>query len=391
MTREELFRAVGEVREDQIEAAEIVKKQIHPWRRFGALAACLALVVTAVGVSAAELGEADLWNWKAIVWSFNPSAEVDEDPDSWKAIIQPFNPGEADSGGGAAAGGLDGSDYWTDNPNRPAHPGYSTGVEIGQLSGPGDGDTMAGMSSCLAWMSPVEIFAQDTAIFRGTVRELHYFSVKPDSGGMELYYTRAIVEITDPIRGDLTAGETYSLLWLGAKGYMSTSISGALEDLEVGGEAVFMPTRTNQDTAWREGDGCFCYADLADFYLGEGQRFVFADTADGLSFDRGTYAGIAEAETLDEIAAYIREQIGEGDTTCRVIIGEEKEPESGGYVFVEGTERTQPAAEPAVPQTEPSEGPAETANAGPTASGPAGAREMPGGALASDEKPGISP
>ena len=29
--------------------------------------------------------------------------------------------------------------------------------------------------------------------------------------------------------------------------------------------------------------------------------------------------------------------------------------------------------------------------AGPTASGPAGAREMPGGALASDEKPGISP
>ena len=103
MTREELFRAVGEVREDQIEAAEAVKKQVHPWRRFGALAACLALVVTAVGVSATELGEADLWNWKAIVWSFNPSAEVNEDPDSWKTIVQPFNPGEADSGGGAAA------------------------------------------------------------------------------------------------------------------------------------------------------------------------------------------------------------------------------------------------------------------------------------------------
>ena len=33
MTREELFRAVGEVREDQIEAAETVKRQTHPWRR----------------------------------------------------------------------------------------------------------------------------------------------------------------------------------------------------------------------------------------------------------------------------------------------------------------------------------------------------------------------
>nr|WP_325303433.1 hypothetical protein [uncultured Oscillibacter sp.] len=378
MTREELFRAVGEVREDQIEAAEIVKKQIHPWRRFGALAACLALVVTAVGVSAAELGEADVW--KAIVWSFNPSAEVNEDPDSWKAIVRPFNPGETDSGGETAAGGLDGSDYWTDNPNRPTHPDYSAGVEIGQLSGPGSGDEMIGMSSCLAWLSPEEIFAQDTVIFRGTVRELHYFMVEPDAGDMEHYYTRALVEVTDSIRGGLTVGETYSLLWLGARGYMSTSISGALEDLDVGGEAIFMPIRTGQDTGWREGDLYFCYADLAEFYLSEGSRYVFADTADGLVFDRSTYEEIAGAETLDEIAAYIREQIGEEEPQRWVVIGEEEEPESGGYVFVEGTEQTQPAAVPAAPQTEPSE----TVNAGPSASGPSGALELPGGAYVSE-------
>ncbi len=364
MTREELFRAVGEVREDQIEAAEIVKKQIHPWRRFGALAACLALVVTAVGVSAAELGEADVW--KAIVWSFNPSAEVNEAPDSWQAIVRAFNPGETDSGGETAAGGLDGSDYWTDNPNRPTHPDYSAGVEIGQLSGPGSGDEMIGMSSCLAWLSPEEIFAQDTVIFRGTVRELHYFMVEPDAGPMERYYTRALVEVTDSIRGGLTAGETYSLLWLGARGYMSTSISGALEDLDVGSDAVFMPIRTGQDTGWREGARYFCYADLAEFYLSEGSRYVFADTENGLTFDRGTYEEIAEAENLDEIAAYIREQTGE-------------------------VEETQPAAVPAVPQTEPSRGPSETKNAGPSASGPSGALELPGGALAGDETPGVSP
>lgn len=360
MTREELFRAVGEVREDQVEAAEIVRKQIHPWRRFGALAACLALVVTVA--AAPELREADQWKWTAIVKSFNPGAEVSEDPDSWKPIVRPFNPGEADSGGETAAGGLDGSDYWTDKSNRPTHPGCSTGVEIGQLSGPGTGDTMIGMSACLAWLSPEEIFAQDTAIFRGTVRELHYFMVEPDGGSMEQYYTRALVEVTDPIRGNLTAGETYSLLWLGARGYMSTSISGALENLDVGSDAIFMPIRTDPDTGWREGDRYFCYADLAEFYLSEGSRYVFADTAEGLIFDRGAYEEIAEAETLEEIAVYIREKIG-------------------------ARERTQPAAEPAVPQTEPSE----TANAGPSVSGPSGALELPGGALAGDEKPGVSP
>ncbi len=361
MTREELFRAVGEVREDQIEAAEIVKKQIHPWRRFGALAACLVLIVTVAAVS----GVSETWKWTAIVKSFNPGAEVEEDPDSWRVLIRPFNPWAADSGGEAAAGGLDGTDYQTDNPNRPAHPDYSADVEIGQLSGPGSGETMIGVSSCLAWLSPEEIFAQDTVIFRGAVRELHDFKVESD-GPMEQYYTRAFVEVTESIRGGLTVGETYSLLWLGARGYMSTSISGALEDLDVGGEAIFMPARTDQDTGWKQGSSYFCYADLADFYLGEGTRYVFADTAEGLVFDRSTYEEIAEAETLDEIAAYIREQTGE-------------------------VEETQPAAVPAVPQTEPSRGPSETKNAGPSASGPSGALEMPGGALAGDEKPGVSP
>ena len=33
MTKEELFRAVGEVREDQITEAETVKKASRPWRR----------------------------------------------------------------------------------------------------------------------------------------------------------------------------------------------------------------------------------------------------------------------------------------------------------------------------------------------------------------------
>ena len=370
MTREEFFRAVGEVREDQIEAAEIVKKQIHPWRRFGALAACLALIVTVT--AAAGLGEAD--KWKAIVRSFNPAIEVDEDPDSWEAIVQPFGPG-ADSGGGAAvAGGLDGTDYY---PARPAQPDYSTGVEIGQLSGPGTGESMISLSACLVWLPPEEFFAQDTAIFRGTVRELHYFVTEPGYGGMETYYTRAIVEVTDSLRGDLTAGETYSLLWLGAKGYMSTSISGPLEDLDVGSKAVFMPIPTDRDTGWREGDRYFCYADLADFYLGEGQRYVFADTAEGLAFDRSTYEDLAGAETLDDVTAYIREQIGAEAPQHRVVIGEVIEPEPGGYVFVEEPERTQPATTvPEEPQTEPSE----TRNAGPSASGPAGALELPGGA-----------
>lgn len=373
MTREDLFRAVGEVREDQIEAAETVRKQIHPWRRLGALAACLAL---AAGISAAPwLGER--MKWRAIEHSFEPS--IVEKGESAG--------GGSDADGGPAGGSLDGSSYWTDGSVQPAKPNYSTGVEIGELAGPGNGDTMIEVSACLVWLSQEEIFAQDTAIFRGIVRELRYFIVEPDFGGMGCYYTRAIVEVTDPIWGGLEAGETYSLLWVGARGYMSTSVSGVLEDLDVGSDAVFMPIRTDQSTGWRTENGWFCYADVAELYL-EGGHYVFADTGDGLDFERSAYPDLAEAETLDEVAAYIREQLKkvEGIREYTVLPGEE-EPEPGGYVFVEGTEQSQPAAEPVMPQTEPSE----TANAGPSASGPAGAREVPGGALTSGEKPGGSP
>ncbi len=356
MTREDLFRAVGEVREDQIEAAETVKKRPRSWRSLGALAACLALVVAA---AVPWMGEQ--LKWRAVEQGFRPG------------VIEKVESGGADAGGGGASAGgsgdIDGSDYWTDDPARPPHPGWSVGVEIGQLSGPGNGETMVGMSSCLAWMSPEEIFAQDTAIFRGTVREVHYFLVEPDSGGMERYYTRAVVEVTDSIRGGLAEGEAASLLWLGARGYMATSISGVLDSLDVGDEAVFMPIPTSRDTVWEEGNDSFCYADVADFYLSEGQRYVFADTAEGLAFDRGVYEEMADVETLDGVAAYIRAFLGKASET---------DPP-------EDPERARPAAVPVKPQAEP----AETRQAfqeepGYFPEGPAGALELPGGAFVSE-------
>lgn len=356
MTREDLFRAVGEVREDQIEAAETVKKQVRPWRRFGALAACLALLVTAA--SAVPWIEGQI-RWKAIVGSFQSTPYVNE---------------EADAGG---SGGVDGTYYGTGSQTHTPRPSYSTGVEIGELSGPGDGPVMMGVSSCLAWLEPEEIFAGDTVIFRGTVEELQYYQVEMDSTKMRTYWTKALVKVTDSIRGGLADGETCAVIYMGAKGYMSTSISGPLEDLDVGSDAIFMPARTNQNTGWKEKNSYFCYADLAELYLSEGSRYAFVDTGEGLDFNRGVYTALETAETLDDVAAYIREMTGEREGTQYAIIERDVSESSGGYVFVEG-------ASP--PKTENAEdGPMGALEI------PAGANEMPGGAYAGDEKTDGSP
>ena len=267
MTREELFRAVGEVREDQItEAAEMPNKAAPRWRRYGALAACLAVVLAgAFGVSRLGIGGA------------SDQETVQESADA------------------------------------PAAPQYSVGAEIREIDSSGwswGGLFNGGASSdaSLAWLDPEEILALDTAVFRGTVTGLRYYEVT--LGGGTSCYTVASVEVSDCLRGDLAAGDTYNVLYAGIPGRMSTSISGDLENLEVGSEAVFMPYPATADTGWRSGEDWFCYADLAELYFDEGIRFLFLDTGDGVSYASDVYdipASSGETVTLDDVTAYLRE------------------------------------------------------------------------------------
>lgn len=342
MTSKELFRALGEVREDQIADAEAVKKQSCPRRRYGGLAACLALVLA----GAFALGRLE---------SVRKWAEIEENFQTTDAAES-----AADTGGGTET--PDGADDWFSGESCPPA-GYSVNVEIGELEGRGaekrteaadeeDRAFSPVVSADAAFLSPEEIFARDTAIFRGIVRNLRYYVV--NAGGFEMQYTVAAVEVTDPIRGDLTAGESRTVLYMGGPN-MTTSLSGPLGRVAAGSEAIFMPSAATPETGRRDGDSYFCYADLGEFYLSEGMRFVFLDTGDGLDFERGVYEDIGSAETLDEVTDYIRRMLGE-------------------------PERAQPAADPAEPQADPGETDPALLDPSYGVEAPNGARELPGDA-----------
>ena len=265
MTREELFRAVGEVREDQImDAAEKPNKTAIRWRRYGALAACLAVVL-------------------AGAFGFRQWLHTGRDLPAYESAQE--------------------------SADGPLAPQYSVGAEIREIDGSGWGGLFnGGVSSdaSLVWLDLDEILAMDTAIFRGTVTGLRYFEVTV--GGLEETYTVASVEVSDCIRGDLAAGDTYNVAYRGGPG-VTTSISGDLEDLAVGSEAVFMPYIATPDTGWSSGDDYFCYADLAELYMDEGRRFLFLDTGDGVSYASEVYdipASSGETVTLDDVTAYLR-------------------------------------------------------------------------------------
>lgn len=347
MTREELFRAVGEVREDQTAEAEEVKKQPSLWRRYGALAACLAVVLT-VGFT-----------------------------------VNRMRPAGIDEGTGQIEDSrLDGSHYSVPesaSEDAEARPIHSTGVEWSELGVELEGvdpqvaadkASASNSAACLAWLEPEEILAMDTAVFRGTVRNLRCFEVM--AGKEAAYYTVVSVEVTDCIRGELGTGNIYNVLYPGVLGLSGTSLSGDLEKLQADSDAIFMPRWASQETGWTAKDGFFAYGDLAELYFDEGIRFLFLDTGEGLSFDRAVYADIADAETLDEVMDYLRENVPNGDDP----------PET------EFREAARESAQPAQTPVEPQPSVTVQAPENKASNGPAGARELPGGAVVRGETDG---
>ncbi len=280
MKKEDLFRTIGSVEDQQILEAEAPKAHRRLWPRAAALAACLALLVVA-------------------------AAALPQHSDSTASI-------------GQGASALDGSDDSVsgDRPGNMIHSPdytggtiYSVNVDIGQLHTlPPESPVAGDSSACLVWLEPEEIFAMDTLIFRGVVQDLQYYEV---TGGYRGYFTVAAVEVTDVLRGDLDAGDIYNIYLPILKGQASNSTAGDLESLEVGSEAIFMPYAATADTGITSGDAYFCYADVAECWFDEGVRFLFLQTEEGLRYASDVYdLGVDPSEaTLDDAAAYIRSML----------------------------------------------------------------------------------
>lgn len=289
MKPETLFRAIGQVPDTQILEAD--RPPAVPRRRpFLRLipAACLTLLVVSLA----------LWSGLDRQANQQPPEDgippVTEPEDSVPSVTAP-------------------EDSAVQMENRPS---YSRGVEIAPLDPdtPHDYGTKrdseedqvsSGASMQLAWRTPEELFAQNTLIFRGVVEEMQYFTVG-EIGSLGGCFTLAEVRVTQVLRGSLTEGSTCKVLLPVVRGFMSSSIVGALEEIQVGSEAIFMPRPATPETCVQEDGRCFCYADAADAYFSEGLRFIFLQTEDGLRFERNVYTDIQDAQTLDEVAAYLR-------------------------------------------------------------------------------------
>lgn len=322
MKQEDLFRAIGSVEDQLILEAEAPKARRRLWPRAAALAACLALIVAAAAALPQRSG--------STAGTGQGTTDLDGSEDS----VSGDRPGNM----------IHSSDY-------PGGTIYSVNVDIGPLHTLPPASPVADDSAaCLAWLEPEEIFAMDTLIFRGVVRDLQYFEV---TGGYRGYFTVAAVEVTDVLRGDLDAGDIYNIYLPLLKGQATSSTAGDLENLEVGSEAIFMPYAATADTGITSGDAYFCYADVAECWFDEGIRFLFLQTEEGLRYASDVYdLGVDPSEaTLDDAAAYIRSMLAA------------QENQEGGALSSPGAAEALPSDGEAAQSAEPQSAPGRTGQA----------------------------
>jgi len=294
--KEDLFRAIGEVKDAQVLEAARIRPAFH-WQPYAAAAACFLLILSAAISLPLRAGQ-------------NSAGSSAAGSDNGFGYIEDaVNDSAADDSENFADGGsdMDGSDSAYDDAGEYRY--YSKNVEIGQLdqaptenASPAPGDS----SASLVPLSAAEIFAMDTDIFRGSVEDLYYYVTE---GSYTHYCTVAKITVTQVYRGDLSEGEVCTVYLPFVPGLFSTSTAGMLTELSIGQEGIFMPHAATEDTGVENDDGFFCYADVADYYFTDGLRFLFLDTGEQLLFHQSTYPDLADSESLDDAGAYVEKML----------------------------------------------------------------------------------
>ena len=245
MNERQLFEEIGKVDQDLVIQAERHHERKHIWKGLAIAAACLAL---AVGVGLAGAGQ------------------------QRSAISLPSAEGNASAR-------------------------YAEKVPDGGIV----------TSSALAEMTEAELLDSADAAFRGTVQSVQ--NIEIDFNGYPNYRAIAEVTVKETIRGDVEKGETVTILLPCPAG-----MSQWVEDTEIaaqrqtGVEGIFLASLCD-DTAYRSEQGATVYwKDLAQYYFWDGVRYAFLQTENGLAYDAWAWPSLKQAQTLDDVAHWLREQ-----------------------------------------------------------------------------------
>ena len=150
-------------------------------------------------------------------------------------------------------------------------------------------------------MTEQELVDSCDLIVRGTVKNIQNIRLTAD--GVDV--TRALVTITPAVVIKGAASGDVTLL-------ASCPIDGSfqMEDTETacairtGMEGIFMLQAYGDAELWELENAALRWKDIADYHFGDGRRYAFLNTGNGLLYADWAYPSL-QAGTLDDVQAYL--------------------------------------------------------------------------------------
>ncbi len=174
-----------------------------------------------------------------------------------------------------------------------------------------DAEAVARSSHDLLWYFTEEkMFSRENMyIFRGRIAGLTNITV--DFNGEKAFRCLASISVNEVYGGDIAPGEQITILLPCAVDVVGlyTEDSGVISHIGKAEEGIFMANVYSETSVWEQNGATLRLCDIAPCGLGDGMRWAFLSTEQGLIFCRDAYPGAQDALDLDDIEAYILKQL----------------------------------------------------------------------------------
>ncbi len=162
----------------------------------------------------------------------------------------------------------------------------------------------------LVYLTEEEMFGHENIyVFRGKVSGLTNVTI--DFNGEKEVRCIATIVIEEVYQGNIAVGEQITMLIPCAIDPAGIVVedTGVIAQLESGMEGIFMPWIYDKNSYIEMNGAVLMKQDLATCGLADGMRWAFLSTEQGILFEKNAYPGAKNATDLDDIEAYVIEML----------------------------------------------------------------------------------
>jgi hypothetical protein len=156
----------------------------------------------------------------------------------------------------------------------------------------------------LVYLTEEQILDGSEVIVYAEVVNLEHISIS--FGNYKDYRTLVYLKVLESYKGEVKKEETIKFLAPALlDGSIWTEDTGTISQLTKGDEGFFLLNRYDESAYWEQNGSRLILADVADFGMGDGERFVLINRNDKFIFANWAFESLSQASSHEDIEKFI--------------------------------------------------------------------------------------